>query len=259
MSTHNYLLSQFESKKTCKKQRELVVEAVRKLGEKTKIFNSFSSVCDSDERCLSGLCPVCCRLVRKKLLRFVDQQEWHKREWLFITVFVDGWTMKAGDFSPFGSLRDHKSIKNLKQHIRRLNKPNTLLFGSIETVFKTIANEPYGKPFHLHLMISGVDKATITACIRKAINVDKQVAVPIKVQKVKSTSLDFHKTASYAFKLPFWKKSYLQLDSSSSRKQFPKQSELSELISNLGMHTPSDRLIMMGMRFHGRRFKLTSK
>lgn len=259
MKTTLYLPSQFETLTTCQKQRLEVIKSIHLSNKYTNKPAHIPEICEVDEMCNSGLCSVCCRSVRSKLLRFIHEQEWHQLNWLFTTVFVDGWTKAPGDYSVFENLRTHKDIKNLKQRIHRLKKPNTLVFGSIETLFKTVNNNPTGKPFHLHLMVSGVDEQNLERCIRAALPVDRCAAFPIITKVVKSTSSDFIQSASYAFKLPFWKRSYIDFNDANGKKQFPKPAELAELIANLGAHAVSERLILLGMRFHSGKFKLIPK
>lgn len=257
MKSSAYLPANFEKRKSCKEQRLKVENAIEIAQNLTQKKFPFSKNCIKSEKCNSGFCPVCCRSLRHKLLRFAHEQNWQERNWLFVTIFVEGWTISPQDYTCFGNLRDNKTIKNLKQRIRRLNQPNTLVFGSIETVFKTISNTPAGKPFHLHLMVSGIDKTALEACIRKALNVDSSVAIPLLIKEVKKTTSDFARVASYTFKQPLWKKSYSGLNDVHGKKQYPKTREMAELIANMGAHASSERLILMGLRFHGGTFQIT--
>src|SRR5690606_10507225 len=110
------------------------------------------------------------------------------------------------------------------------------VYGSIETVFKTAANRPVGKPFHLHLLISGRSPDEIRQAAKNSFPLDPNVAVPLKIEKVGTGRDDFLDVAAYAFKQPYWKRSYPSSEFPYSRKQFPKTNELAELIANLGAH-----------------------
>ncbi|MGN6146518.1 MAG: hypothetical protein ACTHOP_23365 [Mesorhizobium sp.] len=194
--------------------------------------------------------------MRINLLNFLWENHLDRRAWLFVTIRVEGWTVAPGDMRRFGKLRDHHLIEAFLTRLRRLGRPEILVFGSIETVYGVVGNIPRGKPFHLHLMITGLTAEELETLIRAAFPLSVTDVAPLDVQAVESTVADFVGVASYAFKLPFWKKSSVT-PSSKPKRQWPKAAELRELISNLGVHGWTGRLILQGLRCDGGKFRLS--
>lgn len=250
----DFLPKRFETKKFCKDRRDLIYGAALLPLEGNVPGFTLPQVCRKNERCQSGLCPICMRRFRYGFLRFADNQNLHKREWFLVTIFVEGWTIAPGDFSQFGELKNNTIVRRLIQSIRRLGVPDTLLFGCIETVLKIKANVPVGKPFHLHLMVSGPQKPQLIKCIKKCIPL-VSAGVPVRCDHVKNTKPDFIKAASYTMKQPFWKRS----ESADGHKalQHPTQYQLSELGSNMGAHAIGERFFYLGMKASGSKFILT--
>lgn len=250
----DFLPENFETKKHCKSIRKKIYNAAL-LSKKESATGFFlPETCRKNDQCQSGLCPLCMRRFRSGFLRFANDQNLHKREWLLVTIFVDGWTMAPGDFSPFGELKNNNIIRRLIQGIRRLGIPDTLIFGCIETVLKIKANIPIEKPFHLHLMVSGPQKPQLIKCIKKCIPLVR-TGVPVRCDHVQSTKADFIKAASYIMKQSFWKRS----ESADGHKalQYPTQHQLAELGSNMGAHDVGKRFFYIGIKTSGRKFILT--
>lgn len=251
----SFLPAGFETESTCEEQRATVAKVKGQLAKELGIKIAFPRECSEFDPCESGLCPVCFRRLRKTFLRFAADESFHERSWLLATIFVEGWTTAPGDHSHFGPLKGQRVIKNLLQRIRRLDRSDTVAFGSIETVYKTVANEPVGKPFHIHLMASGMSELDLKRCI-ESVPLDTTVALPLVVDAVSPLRHEFIKAASYPVKQPFWKKSYPDAASKGGIPQWPKAGELAELIANMGAHALTGRLFFLGMRFDRGSFRL---
>lgn len=232
--------------------------------EKLRTANSFRYLglddsairgCNPRSRCRRGLCAACIRRLRFDLLNFLEAGSFDRKIWHFVTIRVEGWKMAPGDVRGFRGLRDHRLIENLITRFRRMGIPGLLIFGSIETVYVTIANVPVGKPFHLHLMISGADAVQIRSAVEATIPLDSGDPRPLDIRQVVSTARDFFKAASYAFKQPLMKKSKASPDHS-GRRQSLNASERRELIQNYGVHGWTGRLILVGIRCDRGRFRL---
>lgn len=251
----DFLAKRMESFAWCSKHRAKVVAVTKRtgVGDPRKIKR-----CRVGRRCRSGLCPVCVRLLRVRLLRFSVRSKFDRRDWYFVTVFVDGWTKPPGDMTPFGKLRDHPLIGNLKRQLRRTAEGHLIVIGSIETQYSVVDNVPRGKPFHLHLMISGASAQTISSAVATCLPPDPKVVQSVRIRRDGPTVEDLLRALSYAFKQPFWKKSKRE-GMTIPRRQSPKPAELAELIANLGVHGWGGRLILVGVRFEGGAFRLTTK
>ncbi|ESZ50921.1 DUF927 domain-containing protein [Mesorhizobium sp. RSR565B] len=213
--------------------------------------------CSPKKRCNSGLCPLCIRALRVRLVEFLDQERLDKHQWFFVTAYMRGWTKKPGDVRAFGQLGSHPAIKAFIQRLHRVTVPEPLmLFGAIETVWRANDNKPTGKPFHLHFMISGRSEDQIKKAAR-GFDRDTLVQTPVRVDPVKAGWEDFRDAATYTVKQPFWKYSYYGLGPRKKR-QFPNRQELGELICNLGPHGTAGRLVFAGMQYKHGRFELTS-
>ncbi len=212
--------------------------------------------CTKAQRCESGYCPVCIRLLRKKLLSFAERERLHELPWVYVTLCFKGWGIKPGDSSAFGKLRDHHLIKGVIRNLSRQPGPPLIVIGGIETVFITLNNEPLVKPMHIHVLVSGRSKEQIRKAVGNRILRTEGQPFPDHYADVEPTFDDFVKALSYSFKQPFWKKSRLRA-SDVGTKQFPKPNELRELAGNYGVHGWSGRLILCGVRFAGGRFEHT--
>ncbi|HEV7416367.1 MAG TPA: hypothetical protein VGN98_09420 [Tianweitania sediminis] len=213
--------------------------------------------CTAAAPCRSGLCPRCIRTLRVRLLDFLAAEGLNGLPWFLVTVRVEGWLMAPGDHRPFGPLRDHRHIEALLTKFRRLKRPGVVVFGSIETVFRTVANAPVGKPFHLHLMISGLSEAEILTAVSGTVPLAQADVLPLHVEAVEMTDKDFFGAASYAFKQPFWRRSASRADLKGDL-QTPAASQLRELIGNLGVHGWARRMILLSMRCDQGWFRLTA-
>ncbi|RUV37508.1 DUF927 domain-containing protein [Mesorhizobium sp. M7A.F.Ca.MR.148.00.0.0] len=240
----------FESIKACKNYRREALAAAPTTN------HYLAEKCSPKKRCYSGLCPLCIRALRVRFVEFLDQERLDKHQWFFVTAYMRGWTKKPGDVGAFGQLGSHHSIKAFIQRLHRVRAPDPLmLIGAIETVWRTNDNEPTGKPFHLHFMISGRSEEQIKKCAR-GFDLDRTVATELRVEAVKAGWEDFCKAATYTVKQPFWKYSYHGLGPRKER-QFPNRRELGELICNLGPNRTAGRLAFAGMQYKHGRFELT--
>ena len=253
----NWLPLGFERGSSARAMRRKVRAALRRHPVKYEGKRMQLGRCLAEDPCHSGLCPSCLRGLRRGLLRFLSHQRLHRREWYLVTIRVAGWTKAVGDYTPFGPLREHPAIKAYLGRLRRQGHADLVLFGSIETVFKTVANKAVGKPFHLHFMISGASKADINEAVRSTFKLDRSTRRALDVERVDPGRVNFVRAASYVFKQPYWKKSHRTFKSRDGWRQFPKPNELAELISNLGAHPWNGRLIMVGMRFDQGVFRMT--
>ncbi|MER8661289.1 hypothetical protein NKH34_09120 [Mesorhizobium sp. M1148] len=212
--------------------------------------------CTEAERCRGGLCPRCIRQLRVNLLDFLESERLHLLCWHFVTIRVEGWKVEPGNLEPFGRLHDHPYIYNLMTKFRRMKLPGLVVFGSIETVYNTVANIPTGKPFHLHLMVSGASEVKIDTAVKATIPLSDDI-VPLDIRPVSPTDADFFEAASYAFKQPLLKRSKIR-EGDRGALQRPNAAERCELISNLGMHGWQGRLILLGIRCDNGQFRLTA-
>ncbi|RWH69495.1 MAG: DUF927 domain-containing protein [Mesorhizobium sp.] len=247
---HDILSPNFETVSDCREYRRRALAAA----PTTKQY--IAEKCTNKQRCNSGLCPLCIRSLRVRFVEFLHQEQLHERQWFFVTAYIRGWTKKPGDLRTFGKLAAHPAIKAFVQRLRRLNTPNLMLIGAIETVWRTNDNVPTGKPFHLHFMISGPSEAQIKRSAG-GFDRDRSVLRALRVEAVKPGWEDFRDAATYTVKQSFWKYSYFGLGPE-KRRQFPSRRELSELICNLGPHLVSGRLVFVGIRYEHRRFRLTT-
>ena len=226
MPSSSYLPEGFEKLGACRAYRRKVQATLRLHGKKIQETRPKLGKCRQDDPCHLGECALCNRRLRKLLGRFLAHEQLHQRHWLFVTIFVGGCTKPPRDYSPFGPLRDRAEIKAFVGRLRRLGHPDLLSFGSIETFYKTVANVPVGKPFHLHFMISGASKAEITEAARSSFKLDRSTARPLDIREVRPGRTSFVRSASYAFKQPFWKKAYPTQSSRSGRSNSPSRTNL---------------------------------
>ncbi len=75
-------------------------------------------------------------------MNFAMRKRLFEREWRFVTIDIEGWTVPSGDMRPFGKLRDHHVIKAALRKLQRMRSAPFLAIGSIETVYRTVANKP---------------------------------------------------------------------------------------------------------------------
>lgn len=62
--------------------------------------------CSRDEPCESGLCPICVRRFRRRLVKFAEKKQLHKLNWYMVTIALDQWKMEPGDFRSFSAFMD---------------------------------------------------------------------------------------------------------------------------------------------------------
>lgn len=248
-------LKAIEPLSLCKERRLKVSKAMTDYGVGDP---STLERCSKGHRCRDGCCPVCIRLLRRRLLRFAVFAGLCRRDWYFATIFVEGWRKPSGDFSAFGKLRNHRLIENLKRQLRRTAEGDLVVIGSIETEYQTVDNEPRGKPFHLHLMITGATAQTIKKAVRTSLPLDRAVGQAFQSKAVPARPKDILSCLGYVLKQPFWKKSKSEKMTKAAR-QWPRPVELAELIGNIGVHGWSGRLILIGLDFRGGEFRLTAK
>ena len=234
-------LPNFETKHYCKILRRKVVNAGRKLEFECEEI----STCAPNSRCRSGLCPDCVRLARRYLLDFASHRRLFRLKWHIVTIRVEGWTKRAGDMSAFGPLGQRADVSDFLDRLRRKRPKGLLVIGGIETVYTTVANMPVGKPFHLHLLISGPSQAQIKAVAVRSFKLDKAIKNNPDIKQVKEGPGNFFRAFTYAFKQPLVKKSKRHHDEPGVR-QSPKSNELRELMANYGEHSVEDRLILEG-------------
>ncbi|KAB2699916.1 hypothetical protein [Brucella lupini] len=251
----DYLTEKFENLSFVKSWRLLVKRAMSKIPSEYADTVTMPDECTKAARCKSGFCPICMRLLRKKLLKFTKVKKFQCREWHFVTIVVEQWLKAPGDYTPFGKLKDQPAIKNLLLGIHRLKRPDVLLIGGIETVFNVMNNIPSGKPFHLHLMVSGLTREELSNLIKKHIP-DTHLPRSVRFDRVGDKPSDFPDAVSYVCMQPFWRKSKND-NSGSGWFQTPKSTDFAELMCNLGTHQWGDRFFFIGMKFHYGQFKLT--
>jgi len=246
-------LPNFDPFSEIKRQQRDTANALRMLG----LDHLPMRECSEIEPCRNGLCARCVRRLRSRLLGFLAEEHLDRQHWHFVTIRPEGWTIPAGELRQFGRLRDHHLVENLVTKFRRMVIPGLVIFGSVETVYNTISNRPAGKPFHLHLMVTGAAAAQINEAVNATVLLNAQDVQPLDIQPVPHTPQDFYETASYAFKQPLLKKSRVA-PASLGVMQSLKAAERRELIQNLGVHGWTERLILMGIRCDSGLFRLTA-
>lgn len=267
-----YLPEGFEKLVKAKKFREAVILCIKSNGENPQDYG-LTKKCKKGNRCGSGLCPVCVRLTRKQLMKFAWRRGFFEREWCFITIRTDLWRMDDGDLRSFAEfagiekLTDIPIINNLFQRLRRKFESTNrdlenvlLVVGSIETITRTVHNDPDGKPYHVHIMVSGLSKNEVDKCCEKTKKLLEEIPsdYPRSVDvKAVSGRDDVVKSLSYSIKQPFWKYSYYGKGKYDRNKQFPNMNELYELVCNYGLHKCTGRWFKLGIQERGNRFRLS--
>ena len=183
--------------------------------------------------------------------------------------------MDAGDYQSFTDfigepdrlIRDIRPVKSLLARLKRQHRKDAvhpsdmlplLVVGSAETFFKFVANEPRIKPFHLHLLICGLEKGHIMKHAEALFGerVDHGPVRPVHLMRVKKTSQDFAATLTYCLKQPFKKEVFINDDTRNGRQVWGKPKELAEIACNFGSISLSDRLILVGIRYENGRFRM---
>ena len=265
-----YLPKGFEKLLKVKMYRDAAIKCIQSHGENPEDYG-LTKKCRKSNRCGSGLCPICVRLIRKKFMHFADKNGFFERDWFFITIRFDIWRMADGDLQSFAefagvkTLTDIPQIKNLLQRFRREHATSAatddlIVIGSVETIIRTVKNKPDGKPFHFHLMVTGLTKAQVDKCCRKTKQLPEAIASdyprPVDIKTVSGIE-DAIKALSYAIKQPFWKYSYYGEGKHDREKQFPNKDELYQLIRNYGPHRCTDRWFKLGFEYRGDKFLLS--
>ena len=240
-------LPHFESEADCRGRRKLVwaADTWREMEGYGPVY--LPTECFPDEPCDSGLCNVCIRRARLQLLKFAYEEKLFDPSWLFVTVFIEGWTIRADQLTPFGPLGQHRVIASILQRFRRLEVPGTIVIGAIETVYKVIGNVPQGKPFHLHFLVKGPSEQQVRDVLSRA-PLDQRVPKPIDIQPAAANEADFLRRLGYVFKQPLWKNSKAEAGDLDRYLQWPKRRELAELISVMGAHHAFARMFLLGVR-----------
>ena len=240
-------LPNFETLGVCQEKRNLVLIADQWRVEQG-IGPAYLPIrCEAGAACYSGLCPACVRQGRLRVLAVAKKRQLYEGKWLFVTVFIDGWTIPPGDHSRYSTLANN--VGRLRRGIHAAGIREVLVIGAVETVYKVVANKPVGKPFHLHLLVRGLTEEQIRQILQSCLPLDRTVPRYIDVKAVGETEGEFLKALSYVFKQPFWKASKADQSDVRPRKQWPKKQELAELISNLGPHEPYSRLFNISTGF----------
>lgn len=207
-------------------------------------------------------------------MKFFDRQKFCKRGWVLMTVRQKRWEMKGGDLRPFSVFNSHSNIdditdipelRNLIQSLRRIHKKLGIkeplfIVASVETTFQVVNNKDVTKPFHFHLIISGLTKSEIEEASKKMKkNLGPSVsgmARAVDIRKVGPSKRQFIKAMSYLLKQPFWRISKASKDDKQGLKQTPEPHQLSELVNNFGPLKCTGRFVFVGLKFHAEKFRL---
>lgn len=227
--------------------------------------------CTREERCGNQLCPICVYRFRKQLIQFGWEQQLHQHEWHFVTIRIPPWVMKAGDVTPLAehvgepgsSVGNLQVIKSLLQWFRRharkeLDSPPLIVFGSIETQLNVVGNVPEDKPFHIHFLITGIDKDEIKRELRRRFGarIPGGPRIPVKIIVVVREPEDFATVITYCYKQPFQKRVFVNEETKRGRQVWAKPPELAELALNMGSAPLRDRMFMVGIRFVNGKLRL---
>lgn len=250
--------AKFESLEQARRERKLIRDAIDGLHSDVSDPVMFFETCAKYGRCSSGLCPVCERLFRLRLIRFLTDNNLRKLRWYMVTVIVKNWKIAPGDFTRFGSLNDNQVVKNICRALSS-TKTNTpvLAFGSVETVFNLVDNEPYAKPFHIHLMVSGLARNAIRKAIGETGVLCDEANKPLEVRRVKPSVTSFLRAATYVCKQPLkQRRKTSDPGAQYGHHEFPYTRHLGELISNYGDINTGDRWVSIGINYSHDQFQL---
>jgi hypothetical protein len=279
MTTANLPLSsilpaEFEQLDYVKKLRASLVRKVRREMSATDAVPMDLINCTKRLRCNSGLCPICVRLMRRKLIKFCHDQSLGDLPWVALTVRAPQWVISAGDYGsllperPIGPLAilGAPEIKNTIATLRRRHHASNaadhspfVCVGSVESSIKTVANLSQPKAFHVHLMVSGLTEEAVNDVAEQYFRKYRTptLANPYYTEAVGPGWENFTAAMTYAYKQPYIKKSFINIRSIKAEPQKPKPSELLEMASNLGFHRCTDRLLLVGLKYENEMFKLT--
>lgn len=245
-------LPDFETLETAEGYRDTLANVLRRRGHKQTAI----SECRPGNRCGRDICQVCTRYLREELFDFVCREQLYTRRWYFVTIRVAGWKVAPGDLTEFQNVRRLKSVANVLKQFGRKDGKKVLVIGSIETLLVMMNNVPAGKPWHVHMMVSGLSKEEIDKAVRKAFKLDKSVSNPLDIQLVKNTLPDFFNVLSYCYKSCLVKKSKRDPDDWGVRQRLT-TAELYELACNIGWaNTLGFRYILKGILRNGVRLNL---
>ncbi|KAB2657813.1 hypothetical protein F9K94_06215 [Brucella tritici] len=251
----------FESFEQARRERRLICNAVDGLQNDVTDPVMFFETCADNGRCNSGFCPVCERLFRLRLVRFVTQNKLRKLKWYMVTVIVKDWNIAPGDFTRFGYFNDHPVVEKICEALSS-TKTNTpvLAFGSVETVFNLVDNEPYAKPFHIHLMVSGLARNAIRKAIGGTGVLCDEANKPLEVRQVNPSVTSFLRAATYVCKQPLKQRRKTSAPGAQyGSPEFPYPKLLGELISNYGDIKTGDRWVSIGINYRHDQFLLSDK
>jgi hypothetical protein len=251
----------FESLEQARGERRLICNAVDGLQKDVTDPVMFFETCADNGRCNSGFCPVCERLFRLRLVRFVTQNKLRKLRWYMVTVIVKDWNIAPGDFTRFGYFNDHPVVEKICEALSS-TKTNTpvLAFGSVETVLNLVDNEPYAKPFHIHLMVTGLARNAIRKAIGGTGVLCDEANKPLEVRQVKPSVTSFLRAATYVCKQPLkQRRKTSDPGAQYGHPEFPYPRHLGELISNYGDINTGDRWVSIGINYKHDQFLLSDE
>ena len=166
----NLLPPGFESLTYVEKLRESVERRLYKESLAVRPDELLSEPCSKHDPCLSGLCPVCVRKVRRSLVRGCHDYQLHQLSWAALTARLPYLTIDAEDhrrlLNTDGAFSKIPEIRRLITTLRRRHQSGDyqgpfMCIGSVEASLKIIGRQRQPKHFHTHLIISGVPEQTI--------------------------------------------------------------------------------------------------
>lgn len=183
--------------------------------------------------------------------------------------------MKGGDYQPFAVFNKHSNpsditdipeLRNLIQSLRRAHKKlgkkePLVIVASVETTYQIVGSHTVTKPFHFHLMISGLTRAEVekaSKMLRKNLGPSVSgMARAVDIKDVGRTKAHFLRSMTYPVKLPFWKFSKGNVNVIKVPPQTPTPKQFVELACNFGSLRCTDRFKFVGIQFRGGKFRFS--
>lgn len=277
ISKTEYLPKDFESLELVKSFRKCLLRGLelnKAKGSLSRTEIKLPERCTKEIRCYSGLCPICHRLFRLKFLKFCSAKYLFERDWVQITIRRQLWTMKGGDFQPFYTFMGQDRLKNVREivnltqtfsrhHAKKTNQEPLLIVGSVETTYDITNSSKVQKPFHVHLMVSGLSLVEINKVTdklsRKLRKLEPDLPRPVDVRNVGPKVTGAKTALSYVIKQPYWRVSKNEKNPR-GRKQSPKPNDFAELANNFGplkLSGLDSRIYFKGLEFRRGKFQFS--
>jgi len=251
----------FERLVSARRQRKHICNAVASSPNDLAKTINIPDTCSKSNRCMSGLCPVCERQFRLSLVRFVTRNKLRNLSWYMVTIIVKDWNVAPGELEAFVDYRDGSAVPKILKALSAAgtNTP-VLAFGSVETVYKLISNKPHAKPFHIHLLVSGIAQTAIGEAIKGTGILCHEAEKPLDVRHVGKSVSSFLRAATYVCKQPLQQRRKTSaLAPRYGANEFPYIRHIDELAANYGDIVTGDRWLSIGINYADAKFHLDDR